>query len=250
MTKRGRDKGDLWRQVSAAMTKGLGIRPVALGSLLFAATATLLTVPYFYFLLFRSPGSLALHSQPLQYDMLYAQTALLFIICLLCAMAGFSFSKRLGLPGFGTTDRLHHFLALGAVLLLLSLVLFDRYFYPVAPWAYPKQGGYLFLIPFKEAVADELILRFGLVTIAVGIARSRIIGVGLVSAFATMLSVKYFRFIGVDIDWSYVFIIHFILVFSINFILGYVYVTRGLISVMAVKWILGFRYALLALTGG
>ncbi len=250
MAKRGMDKGDLWRQVFAAMTKGRGIRPVALGSLLFAVTATLLTVPYFYFLLFRSPGSLALHSRPLQYEMLYAQTALLFIICLLCAMAGFSFSKRLGLPGFGTADGLPYFLALGAMLLVLSFILFDRYFYPLAPWAYPKKVGYLLLIPFKEAVADELILRFGLVTIAVGIAQNRIIGVGLVSAFATMLSVKYFRFIGVDIEWSYVFIIHFILVFSINFILGYVYVTRGLIPAMAVKWTLGFRYALLVLMGG
>jgi hypothetical protein len=162
-------------------------------------------------------------------------------------MVGFSFSKKLELPGIGEGNDLirnmPNLLALGAVMTALSYFLFDRYFYAISPYSYPTDALYLVCYPFKAALSEEVILRFCMVTLAVGISKSKPVGVFLVSAVAAIFTIKYFHFMGIGFGFNYLSITQIFLSFSANLLLGYLFVTRGLMYSMTLKFIFGFKYA-------
>jgi hypothetical protein len=242
---------NLWHRVFSALTKGVDFHRVIINAFVFASVATLLTIPYFHYLITTVARGDLSGTIPGHHHFLPLQLFLLFVICLLSAVVGFTFGKRYALPGFGASRRYIHdlplLLAAGAALMIISCVFFDRYFYMLSPGSYPEGLLYLLVIPLKGAVAEELILRFGLVTIGVGICRNRYAGVILVAVFATLLSIRYFIFIGIDIAFSYIFIVQVILTFLVNCILGYLFVTRGLVYAMTVKLVYGVKYVLVAL---
>lgn len=240
----------MWRLVFKNMAGGQTWREVILKSAALAFLATLLAIPYFYFLLFDFPRKSGLSEFGDAYAILWGQTAMIFIVCMLSALAGSVFTKRLDLPGLGIGRRWlnewPYLVAGGLVLMLIIYLTFDRYFYSVSPASYPDLSLYMVLLPLKGAFTEELILRYGLVTIAAGICRNRYGGAALVSGFATILSLKYFEFAGIPLEWNYVCIMQLILSFTANLILGTVFVTRGLFSAMTVKLMLEMRYALAA----
>ena len=112
------------------------------------------------------------------------------------------FTKRLNLPGIGDISRwrneLPYLIGAGLTMMVITYLAFDRYFYSVSPESYPDLSVYMIFLPIKGAFTDELILRFGLVTIGVGICRNRYGGAVLVAVFATILSFKYLEFAGVS----------------------------------------------------
>lgn len=241
----------LVRRVFFSLSKGLDFHSVIIKAVILAGLATLLTLPYFHYLTKVVISGNLSGTIPGSPYFLIIQLSLLFGICLLSAVVGFTFGKRFALPGFGIfrnyIQDLPKLIAAGTVLMMISFVLFDRYFFNLSPGSYPKEYFYLMTIPFKGAVAEELILRFGLVTIAVGICKNRSAGVVLVSVFATLLSIRYFTFIGMDIAFSYIFIVQVILTFLVNCILGHLFVTRGLAYAMTIKFVLGFKYLMVAM---
>lgn len=240
----------LWHRVFFSLTKGLDFHRVIINAVVLASVATMLTIPYFHYLIKTIiRGNLSGTISGSSYFLIF-QLSLLFVICLLSAVVGFTFGKRYILPGFGVfrsyIQDLPWLIAAGTGLLIISFVFFDRYFFNLSPGSYPKEYFYLMAIPFKGAVAEELILRFGLVTIGVGICKNRFAAVVLVSVFATLLSIRYFTFIGMDIAFSYIFIVQVILTLLVNCILGYLFVTRGLVYAMTIKFVLGFKYLMVA----
>ena len=242
---------NLWRRSFLSLTKGVDFHRVIINALFFAGLATLVTVPYFYYLMKTIVRGDLAGTISGRHHFLPLQLFLLFIVCLLSAVVGFTFGKRYELPGLGTLQGykkdLPWLLIIGAVLMMASYLFFDRYFYLLSPGAYHEEYIYLIAIPFKGAVTEELILRFGLVTIGVGICRNRYAGVVLVAIFATLLSIRYFTFIGVDIAFSYIFVVSVIITFLVNCILGYLFVTRGLAYAMTVKLVYALKYVLVAL---
>ena len=105
-------------------------------------------------------------------------------------------------------------------------------------------------IPLKDAFTEEVILRLCMVTLGVGLLKSKRGGVILVSAVAPLLTIKYFHFVGIEVGLNYLFITQLLLSFVANLVLGYLFVTHGLLYAMALKFVFGMKYFLLSWTIG
>ena len=215
-----------------------------------AVSSIIVTLPYFHYMVFIIQGQdhFAEYTSPWRF--LLAELFLLFIICFLSSMVGFSFSKRYELPGVGDlrgfSDALAPLLFWASVMVFLSYFFFDRYFIELSPISYPEDGFYLIFFPLQGAFTDEIILRFCLVTICVGLFRDKWRGIIFVSALASFLTLKYFNFVGVKLDFGFLFLVKFFLSFLSNLLLGYFFVTRGLIFSMALKFMFGMKYIIVS----
>lgn len=243
--------GEIRDKISISLTRGADMREVFKTSLALAILSTLFNVPYFYYLIFSAPREWHFPKLINPVGLFLTETLLVFIVCLLAAMVGLSFSKRFELPGFWDKQSFVHsipfLLVLGAVMAAISYLFFDRYFFQVSPFSYPSGLIYLILLPFKGAFTEEIILRLCLVTIGVGLLKSKIAGVILISILASFFTVKYFHFVDIEFGINYLTLTQFFLSFLSNLILGYLFVTRGLLYSMVLKYILGVRYILVTL---
>lgn len=232
------------------MTRGADMRRVLVKSSALAICSTLFTLPYFYYLIFIVPGGGHFPETPNPLGLLFSELFLLFILCFLSAIVGFSFSKRFELPGFGDPkyffQSLPLLLVLGIAMVALSYFLFDRYFFKISPISYPKEALYFISFHLKGAFTEEIILRFCLVTLSVGLLKSKGAGVILVSIFASLFTVKYFLFFGIKFGLNYLFIAQILLSFSANIFLGYIFITRGLLYSMALKFLFGIKYIIVS----
>ncbi len=203
-------------------------------------------VPYFYYLAAKvMPLSGAVYGKSAWF-LILPQVMLLFLLCFLCSLGGYLFFRRQKLPGFGSLSRLAKDIpilaACGLVLTGASYFLFDRYFFTLSPVSYPENFFYIMAVVIKAAFTEEIILRWGITTLAIALVKNRKWGVILASGAASLLTFKYFKFIQIEINWSYIFIVRFGLTFLFNLILGYLFVTRGLFHSMGLKFFMGARY--------
>ncbi len=237
---------EIWRRTFTSISHGVDVRIVLLRSTVLALLSILFTSVYFHYLLFRIPHEIRISVSTGPWCLLATQLFLLFIICLLSCMVGMIFSTRLDLPGFGVEKDFIRFIPL---LLLIALVMtaisypiFDRRFYALSPASYPNDFMFLLFLPLKGAFTEEIILRFGLVTIAVGLLKNRFAGIILVSVLASIFSIKYYHFMGVDTGMNDLMINHIVLSFTANLILGYLFISRGLLYSMALKFLFYLKY--------
>jgi len=235
----------IWHRVFDSVTRGAEMRGVLVKSFALAVCSTLLALPYFHYLMFEVLSE-GLNS----WGLLFMELLLLFILCLLSSIIGLSFSKKFGLPGFGDPGSFNRsiplLLTLGVVMISLSYFLFDRYFYHVSPLSYPKNALCLISLPFKGAFTEEIILRLCLVTLSVGFLKHKGAGVVLASVVATLFTIKYFHFIGIKYDLNYLFVTQLLLSFTAHLLLGYLFVTRGLIYAMALKFLFCIKYGVVS----
>jgi hypothetical protein len=240
-----------WQKAFAAMTQGADMRRVAAKSLVLALSSILFTLPYFHYLISEVSHPYRFLPNFNSTGILLTQLMLLFILTLLSAMVGFSFCARYQLQGFGDLRGLLSSLPVvvagGGLMIMLSYFLFDRYFREISPVSYPTNLLFLISYPFKKAFTDEIIIRFCLVTIAVGLLKSKTAGVVIVSAFATITTLKYFQFIGLRVGIDHIFINQFLIGFLANLFLGYLFVARGLLYSMCLGFLFGLKYLLMAL---
>lgn len=233
------------------MIRGTDMHGVLAKSLVLAISSTLCTLPYFHYLIFEISLKQRLSESFNPLNLLLTQLLILFILTLLSAMIGFSFANRYELPVLGDPRGLMASLPLvsggGALMIIFSYFLFDRYFLKISPVSYPMDPIFLLSYPFKRAFTDEVILRFCLVTIAVGLLKSKTAGIILVSVFASIVSIKYFLFMGIAVRLNYIFITQFLLGFSANLFLGYLFVTRGLLYSMCLGFLFGMKYLIISL---
>ena len=241
---------EIWQRAFVSVTRGEDMYRVLVKSLALAICSILFTLPYFHYLIsvVQDAGRFPKVLNP--WSLLFTELFLLFILCLLSAMIGFSFSKRFELPGLGDQRCLIRsmplILALGAIMMALSYFLFDRYFFEISPLSYPKDILYLISFPFKGAFTEETILRFCLITLSVGLLKSKGAGVVLVSCLGSILTIKYFHFFGIKFGLHYLIITQLLLSFSANLLLGYLFVTRGLLCSMALKFLFGIKYVVVS----
>lgn len=226
------------------------MRFVLIQASVLALLTCLFTLPYFYHLIFGVSGSIVRTEYSNPWILLFTQLFLLLIVSLLSATVGLSFSRRFGLPAVWDRNIFMNsvplLLFLGVTMAFLSYILFDRFFVGISPNSYPKGMLYLISFPFKNAFADEIILRLCFLTICIGLLKNRIAAVILLSIIASLFSIKYFNFMG--IEYTRVFISHFVLSFIANLILGYVFVTRGLSCSMFLKFIYSMKYVIVTLS--
>ena len=72
--------------------------------------------------------------------------------------------------------------------------------------------------------------------------KSKTSGVICVSALASLFTIKYLYFFGIRPGVDYLFLVQILLSFGSNCLLGYLFVTRGLIYSMALKFLFGLKY--------
>lgn len=239
-----------WQKALGVITRGTDIRGVLAKSLALAIASTLFTLPYFHHLISEVSYRQRFPQSTDSFIILLTQLLLLFILTFLSAMVGFSFSSRYKLHGLGDPRALVSSLPLvvagGAVITVLSYFFFDRFFFEISPASYPRDPLFLLSYPFKRAFTDEIILRFCLVTIAVGLFKSKSAGVVLVSAFAAIATVKYFHFIGLPVGLNAIFLTQLFIGFLANLLLGYLFVARGLLYSMSLGFIFGMKYLIMS----
>ncbi len=239
-----------WQKALGVITRGTDMRGVLAKSLALAIASTLFTLPYFHHLISEVSYRERLPQSADSFIILLTQLLLLFILTFLSAMVGFSFSSRYKLHGLGDPRALVSSLPLvvagGAVITVLSYFFFDRFFFEISPASYPRDPLFLLSYPFKRAFTDEIILRFCLVTIAVGLFKSKSAGVVLVSVFAAIATVKYFHFIGLPVGLNAIFLTQLFIGFLANLLLGYLFVARGLLYSMSLGFIFGMKYLMMS----
>ena len=221
-------------------------------SLVFAACSTLSAIPYLYHLIFLTPIenpfllSLGLGGS------LFSGLLILITLSLLSAIVGFSYSEKRGLAGFGDKTGFIRYipllLLLGANMSALSYLLFDRFFFKISPASYPKDLIFLVSFPFKGAFTEELILRFSLVTIMVGIFRHKVTGIVIASAIATLFTLKYLQIVGISFRLNYLIVASLLVSFSTNLVLGYLFAYRGLLYSMGLNFLMGIKHAVVSWT--
>ena len=240
----------IWYKVLVSLTRGTDMRLVLIQASGLALLACLFTLPHFYHLIFGVTGRVSQVGYSNPWVLLFTQLFLLLIVSLSSATVGLSFLKKFDLPEIWNWNTFAHsiplLLFLGAVMAFLSYFLFDRYFVEISPDSYPRGALYLISFHFKNAFTDEIILRLCFLTICIGLLKNRIAAVILLSIIASLFSIKYFNFMG--IEFTRVFIPHFALSFIGNLILGYVFVTRGLFCSMFLKLIYSTKYVIVALS--
>jgi hypothetical protein len=243
---------ELWRKAFGSMAPQVDTRTVIVKSTILTLCAAGSAVGYFHYLVFVvSPGAAVPGGDP--WTFLAIELVMLAFVLFLSALVGFSFSVRLDLPGFGQMREflraLPIIIAGGIILVGISYVAFDRWFFAIAPISFPKETAYLVAFPFKAALADETILRLGLVTIGVGLTKDKAAGVILMSAVSTLLTVKYFEFIGIPFALDHFYIVYLLLSFLGNIMQGWLFVTKGLAYSMALKFVIGCKYLLILWLG-
>jgi len=222
------------------------MREVFIKSSALAVLSTFFSLPYFHYMIFVVADQRRFTEGFDLWGFLYGELFILFLICLLAAMVGFSLSNRFGLPGLGNPGELFRsiprLLVLAFGMIILSYFLFDRYFVEISPLSYPRKSIYLLSLPFKGVFTDEVILRLCLITLSVGLFKHRGAAVGFVSALASLLTIKYFYFLGIKPGLNYIFLVQLFLSFLSNLFLGYLFVTRGLLYSMTLKFLFGMKY--------
>ncbi|MDB9822960.1 hypothetical protein OAC89_04590 [Deltaproteobacteria bacterium] len=238
------------KKISNSLTGHAKTGEVMLKSMVMAMGASLFAAPYLHHLLSLSVTLADPMSGMGLYGFLLMELFLLFVLSLLCSMAGFSFAERRGLPGLGVwpafVKDLPLLFIMGLVFITLSIFLFDRRFQEISPSSYPQDLFYLAMFPFKGAFTDEVILRLGLVTIGAGLFRHRAAGVVFAALLALCFSMKYFQFTGIDMNVTSIILPHIFLTLLINVFLGYLFVTRGLFYAMGMNFILKLKYVVIA----
>ncbi len=113
----------IWHRVFASVTRGVDMSGVLLKSSVLAICSAIFTLPYFYYLTSMASDEGRFPKDLNLWGFLFAELFLLFILCLLSAIVGLSFSKRYDLPGFGDQrhfiNSIHILLGMGAAMIAL-----------------------------------------------------------------------------------------------------------------------------------
>lgn len=188
------------------------------------------------------------------------QFSLLTTIALISAFTGSLLHDRYKLPGLGEPREAYRtFIKWGgwaAVAgIFLGWFLHDRFFYAVVPaktgiYMYPKDIFTSATLVVQTVFTKEVIFRFGLLTLAVGLFRGKhnTLAVILTALFAPALSLRQLLFV----DYAF-FDFHtvstLIWSLSLNLLVGFIYVKKGLFSTMTVRMCVDLRYLIYPLLG-
>lgn len=142
-------------------------------ALLLAGVTFFAAWPMFLFQYHHLPGPLlGLHlSADALFRLSRGQALIVFFLAFLCALVGFLYSERLGLPRFGRARDMLAWLGWGLVGGIIFMpgvwLLVDRTVLTYAPLAYPDTWDWALADMLGTAVTQEVLARFGLLTIGI-----------------------------------------------------------------------------------
>ena len=222
----------------------------ALGtSALVAAGAIVGIAPYVYYV-----SRVAFAGQIARYaperapaDLVRGELLSIGFVVLVAALVGTLFARRYGLAGLGDRTLLlrGRKLLLAAPLLgVASYLLFGRAIAARVPGYYPSSLGWALGHALKGALFDEVVARFGMMTILCGIVRHPVVANVLQAAFFTTLALLGLSFFGLRPGASALFLWSLGATFVTHLLLGAVYARLGLGVAMLFHLGLGIQYPL------
>jgi len=240
----------------------LEVRDRAQNALLLAGAATFLSYPMIYYQFNHMMGKVfARPPSPEQLKLLsVGQSLILFAIAFLCSLVGFLYFERLTLPGFGRFRDLKKWLpvslGLGIALTPLAYFAADRGLLAQIPETYPHPWPWAVAWIVGNALSQEVVARFGLLSIGVYLLRwvgfqgrpwpaiTVVSGFGVLCSFLFLERMDFAARIG---PWPMAFSL--LAIFISQWALSEVYVRKGFMAALALHIGLGVRVVIYALMG-
>ena len=180
---------------------------------------------------------------------LFGQLGMALFLCLACAAVGLFLARRYGLPGVGDGPLVRASLrwtvpvAIGAAVAVTFL--FDIPFRRVAPGFYPRHWTWALASAFSATFAAEVVARFGMMTIFLGIVRDlRIANVAQAALFALVAS-RNFAFADHPVGGALTFV-GLALSFGGSLGCGWIYARYGLLAALLGHFLYELRTLALA----
>ncbi|AZR72081.1 hypothetical protein BBF96_00945 [Anoxybacter fermentans] len=219
---------------------------------IFTLVAVVLALPYIYFtVVYSTSGNIIEGNGQVPWGKLYFEGVKLALVVFSSCLIGFSWSKSLGLAGFGRVEDLKRnwqwILVYGGFIGLMIYIFGDRYFIKLAPGFYPTQLKFAIFIPIYAALVEETFARFGVMTFLVKIFGSKQIANILAALIFAIGHVNMFKVTGIIYRLNYVTFCSFILNLCVSLFFGYVYWRKGLLTAMGIHFVANLRYVLFAL---
>ncbi|MBW2528803.1 MAG: CPBP family intramembrane metalloprotease [Deltaproteobacteria bacterium] len=184
-------------------------------------------------------------------DLIRAELASVALVVLVVSSVGALFAKRYGLVGVGSVADLRRarlwVLAVAPALSLATYLLFGRAIAARVPGYYPEELYWALAKALKGALFDEVVARFGMMTILCGIFRRVWLANVLQAAFFTVLAVLGLSFYAVEPTASVYFAVSIAASVGIHLLLGWTYAKYGLVTAMALHFVYGLKFLLHAL---
>lgn len=185
------------------------------------------------------------------YSLLQGEFLLILGASLFSALAGRFFSLRYGLAGLGSWSALKKDLPriTGLALILIPVFLYalDPVIFNHHRLLYPRELWAAAAVTLKSSVFEEVVLRYGVITILAGLIRRPVLAVILGTLFATMLGVRSGVVVGIQPGISFQFFLMLVVSFGLNLFYGFLYSRRGLYTSMAAHLLIDLKYPLAAM---
>jgi hypothetical protein len=180
-------------------------------------------------------------------DILRVDLILIGLLIALTALAGSFLAERYGLAGLGSLrqllPRLKWLLPAGAALGALSYLLFGRPLAARVPETYPCAVGWATVLLLKGALFDEVVARYGVMTILSGACRRPWLANLLQAGLFTALPLRGLRYFGRPVPgWSAAFAGSLAMAGLLNLIGGALFARLGLIAAQTFRLALDARY--------
>ncbi|MBK6685045.1 MAG: CPBP family intramembrane metalloprotease [Deltaproteobacteria bacterium] len=216
---------------------------------LLAGLAMIAVVPYAYRSAYTFADAVRRTARLSPEEVLRADLISLATLIVLAALVGSAFSERYRLGGLGRwptlgTMRLH--LVLAPVVGVVSYLAFGRVLATRLPGTFPEDLGWALAYAVKGAIFDEVVARYGLMTIFAGLTRPAVANL-LQATFFTATIWKGLGFFGVDASYDAYFLLSVVSSFGLHLYLGSVYARHGLLPAMVLHFLYDLRFLLHAL---
>lgn len=217
---------------------------------LLAGAAWLSVVPYAYRSAYTFSEALERSVRLSPGEVLRADLLSLGALVVLAALVGSGFSRRYQLGGLGPwpfeAGWWRHVGVLAPLFALVSYVSFGRVMAQRLPGTFPSEVPWALAYAVKGAVFDEVVARYGLMTIAAGVVRPAWANV-LQALFFTATIWKGLGLFGVKVGFEPYFVASVVSTFGLHLYLGWLYHRRGLGTAMAAHLVYDLRFLLHAL---
>lgn len=229
-------------------------------AMILAGIVMFASYPMFYYQYSRLAAPIFAKTPTLHWLQLVAMgnAIILFASALLSALVGFLYAERLGLPGFGHWQDLRVWLPIGvAAGLALTPVGYyglDREFIKNVPELFPRSPAWALAWAFGSSISQEVVARFGLLTICLYLLRWRRFkghpwpAVAAVSAFALFSTIVFttrLELVGRVDPWR--FVLSLALTFLFQWLYGEIYVRRGFLAAVSFHFGLSVKLIIYAL---
>ncbi len=217
---------------------------------LIAGASFLTAAPYVYYVSTVAFGDrIRLRFRGLStYEILRLDMFSIAIVVVLASLAGALFSERYQLRGIGDRSDLRRsrlmILGVGPVLMLVSYFAFGRALADAVPGYYPTSIVWASALVVKGAIFDEVVARYGMMTILRGVVQRTWLANVLQAVFFTAVGFKSMTFFGLEAGLSFAFLLGIGASFVIHLVEGALYANTGLFAACAFHFVLELKLVL------